>query len=108
MKEVYRSFEGKLNYDNPVGHIVYDDKNFYKIESLSAWSSGNLIMRISKNVPFDFKDDNKIGILYMDIFDGKYTTNDYQVFVRGKWYGGETINKIVNSHRDHNWTRYIK
>ena len=37
MKEVYRSFEGKLDVDNQTGTIVYDGGEYWQFESLSVW-----------------------------------------------------------------------
>lgn len=36
-KEVYSSFEGKLNVDCQNGYIITEIKDFYEVEFLSVW-----------------------------------------------------------------------
>ena len=38
MKEIYRSFEGKLDVDNQEGYIVYQGNGFFEIHNISVWS----------------------------------------------------------------------
>lgn len=38
MKEIYRSFDGKLGPKNQAGYIVYKGKDFYEVENISAWN----------------------------------------------------------------------
>ena len=41
MKEVYRSFEGRLGVGQQEGYIIYDIEGYWQIEELSVWKSGN-------------------------------------------------------------------
>lgn len=38
MKEIYRSFEGKLDVENQEGYIVYEGNGFYEVRNISVWS----------------------------------------------------------------------
>lgn len=37
MKEIYRSFEGKLGVDNQSGYIISELKETYQIENFTVW-----------------------------------------------------------------------
>ena len=54
MKEIYRSFDGKLDVDNQSGYIVYEGNGFYEIESFSVWRSGSKRVRLIISVPYHF------------------------------------------------------
>lgn len=73
MKEVYRSFEEKLNVDNQSGYIIYETEDFCQVEFLSVWSDQEDIkVRIRKGflTEVDFTDPDKIISLQMDIENG--------------------------------------
>lgn len=110
MKEVYRSFEGKLNADNQNGTIIYDGGDYWQIESLSVWEDAQkTLYRIAKNAlsPSEFEDTDKIAKIEIDISNGNYEDKNMQEFYKGKWYSSPTIRKIQNSNEDYNWKRYI-
>lgn len=108
MKEIYRSFEGKLNVGNQTGYIIYELNDFYQIEFLSVWSDAKEDkVRIRKALlkEADFSNLEKIGDLQMDIENG---CGDYgQCYFNEKWYGFETICKIQDKHDDNNWKRHV-
>lgn len=107
-KEVYRSFEGKLDVNNQTGYVIYELKDFYQIEFLSVWSDAKEDkVRIRKDLlkESDFLNLEKIGDLQMDIENG---CRDYgQCYFNEKWYGYETIRKIQDKHDDNNWKRHV-
>ena len=108
MKEVYRSFEGKLGVDRQSGYIIEEGDGFYEINFLSVWNDQeDGKVRISKEIKFDFSDIEKISQIVMDIENGCYNSEKCQVLYNGKWYSGKSINKIQNAKKDHKWKRYV-
>ena len=110
MKEVYRSFEGKLDVDNQTGTIVYDGCEYWQFESLSVWQGAQKsLYRISKAVlkESEFEDDEKIGEIIVNISNGNYEDKNMQEFYNGKWYSSPTIRKIQNDNQDYNWEKYV-
>lgn len=110
MKEVYRSFEGKINLDNQFGYIIYDLGDFYQIEfvSIELADRNSSSVRIKKDIlfPDDFKNLDRITELEMNIENGRANYGQYQY--KGKWYGCDMIRKIQNKNRDGNWKKYIE
>ena len=108
MKEIYRSFEGKLNVNNQSGYIIEDGNDFYQISFLSIQDDQkDDKIRVSKEIKFDFTDVDKIAEIALDIENGCYDSEKCQVLYDGKWYSGKTINKIQNANKDYRWKRYI-
>ena len=110
MKEVYRSFEGKLDVDNQTGTIVYDGGEYWQFESLSVWQGAQKsLYRISKAVlkESEFEDDEKIGEIIVNISNGNYEDKNMQEFYNGKWYTSPTIRKIQNNNQDYNLKKYV-
>lgn len=108
MKEIYRSFEGKLNVENQSGYIIYEIENFYQIEFISVRTSGSDKVRIKKELlqKEDFENLEKITEIEMDIENGRA---DYgQCWYKEKWYSYDTINKIQCKNQDNYWKRYVK
>lgn len=110
MKEIYRSFEGKLNAENQEGYIIYELDNMYQIEFLSVWSGKDRYFRISKDFlkQEDFFDFVKLIEFENDIINGRYEYDDMQVNYNNKWYTGNAISKIQASTGDHNWRRHVR
>lgn len=105
MKEVFRSFEGKLNLDNRTGYIIYDHDDFYEVHFLNIdLDIDDSKIRIPKSVEFEFDDLDKISGIQTDIENG---CRKGQVFYNGKWYNQESINKIQKSHNDYSWRKYL-
>lgn len=109
MKEVYRSFEGKLNLDNQSGYIIYELKDFYQIEFLSiekiSDDSGSIRLRKHIFSEEDFSNLEKITKLETYIESG---CADYgQCQYKGKWYSVPVIRKIQFERHDGNWKKYV-
>ncbi len=102
MKEIYRSFDGKLDVDNQSGYIVYEGNGFYEIESFSVWRSGS--KRVRLKAPVDWTDLAAIGEATLGVEHGVV---EGQAFYKGKWYGTETINRIQNKYGDYSWQAYV-
>lgn len=106
-KEVYRSFEGKLNYNNQNGYIIVELQDFYEIEFLSVLQVGVDKIRIRKELlpENDFSNFEKIINLSEDIENG---CADYgQCWYNGKWYGYDSICKIQEMHQANNWKCFV-
>ena len=110
MREMYCSFEGKLDLSNQSGYVIYEmENNMLQIEFLSVDNNvKNEKIRIPSSILSidDFSDDEKICNLCVDVSDGLISGAQY--FYREKWWGSESINKIQNEHQDGNWKRYIR
>lgn len=108
MKEVYRSFEGKLDCENQSGYIIQKLNDFYEIEFLSVWMDVNdSKVRIRKEFlsESDFGNLEKIGELQMDIENG---CGDFgQCWYNGKWYGFDAICKIQEKNQSNEWKRFV-
>ena len=105
MKELYRSFEGKLDAENRFGYIVYENEDFYEIHSLSVYTHGTQKVRVSKSVSFDMADLAEIGRMYSEVEAGK---TEGQAWFGGRWYSMETIHKIQTKYENYHWQRYVK
>lgn len=105
-KEVYRSFEGKLDVDCRDGYIILELKDFWEIRFLTVDGSDDMV-RIRKEFlsENDFSNEDKINDLYVSIY---FNWGDFgQCWFNGKWYGYDTICKIQRKNKDDNWQRYI-
>lgn len=108
MKEIYRSFEGKLDVNNQSGYIIEDGNDFYQVSFISVWTDQeDRKYRISKEIKFDFTDIDRISEIVTDIENGCYDSEKCQVLYNGKWYSGKTINKIQSKNDDYYWKRYV-
>lgn len=108
MKEIYRSFEGKLDVNNQSGYIIEEGNDFYQVSFLSVQDDQkDDKIRVSKEIKFDFTDVDRIAEIATDIENGCYDSEKCQVLYNGKWYSGKTINKIQNANKDYRWKRYI-
>lgn len=104
MKEIFRSFEGKLGPDNQSGFIVYEtDSGKIRIETLSVWenSTDGIYM-----IPYQERDWSKmsleeLGELLLDIDDGRIPG---EVYYKEKWRNPQ---KLQDKYRDCNWKKYI-
>jgi len=108
-KEVYRSFEGKLNVDVQKGYIITELDGFYEIEFLTVWSDiGDSRIRIRKEFlsENDFANLEKITELMIDVEDGRADCG--QCFYKGKWYGYDTICKIQETNKSYDWKNFVK
>lgn len=104
MKEVYRSFEGKLNVDQREGYVVYDCGDVYEIHHLSVYSDvRDSRMRVFKEDLPDLTDTAKIAEIELEICDG---VRRGAIFYRCRWYNQDLINKIQRMNDDMNWRRY--
>ncbi len=103
-KEVYSSFEGKLNVDCQNGYIITEIKDFYEVEFLSVWQDiPDKKVRIRKKFlpECDFENYEKICDLTRYIEDG---LGDYgQCWYNGKWYGYDLVCKIREKYQVNNW-----
>ena len=102
MKEIYQSFEGKLDYDQQFGYIVSQGNGFYEVESFSVWKSGSHKVRLKD--PVDWTDFDAIAIASVGVERGVV---EGQAFYNGKWYSTETINKIQDRWGDYDWKSYV-
>lgn len=68
-KEVYRSFEGKLDVDCRDGYIILELKDFWEIRFLTVDGSDDMV-RIRKEFlsENDFSNRDKINDLYVSIY----------------------------------------
>ncbi len=109
MKEIYRSFEGKLDLDIQHGYIIYDCDKYYQIEFLSIESYSRDKVRIAKDIlsEKDFDAEEKISQINIDILHGCYNRDDMQVWYKDKWYSGTRINSIQNTQKDYYWQKYV-
>lgn len=104
MKEIYRSFEGKLDADNQEGYIVYEGNGFFEVRNISVWADKtNGSFRVNK--PLNWENVEEIAEACFRVENG---TLDGQAFYKGKWYKTETINKIQKKYEDGEWRRHIK
>lgn len=70
MKELYRSFEGKLGVDTRAGYIIFDNgtKDTYTLEWLSVYNyEPDVTYRVAKNRMPDFDDMDAIMELIEEI-----------------------------------------
>ena len=98
-KEVYRSFEGKLDVDCRDGYIILELKDFWEIRFLTVDGSDDMV-RIRKEFlsENDFSNRDKINDLYVSIY---FNWGDFgQCWFNGKWYGYDTICKIQRKNKD--------
>ena len=103
MKEIYRSFEGKLNAENQFGYIVYELKNGYEIRNISVWTDmPDGSFRVTK--PLTWSNIDEIAEACFMVENG---TLDGQALYKGKWYSTDVINDIQRKHNDGNWKRYV-
>ena len=105
MKEIYRSFEGKLDAEKSEGYVVYDCGDKYELHFLSAYDDVNKSkIRIFKDDLPDVADIDRIGEIYLKINEGAMRGD---TFYKNKWYSMELINKIQEDKKDYNWRKYI-
>lgn len=108
LKEIYRSFEGKLDMENQSGYVIYETERYYHIEFLDIDREKQREVRIWKEhlKPEDFGDLEKITEIWMDIENGRA---DYgQCLYRGKWWTYDNICMIQKANQDMNWKRYAR
>lgn len=105
-KEVYRSFEGKLDAENQGGYVISELNDFYEVEFFNVWGKTSRV-RIKKAVisEKDFEDLDKIAELTMDIEHGRIDAG--QCYWHGKWYGYDLIRNIQKKNQDYEWKRYV-
>lgn len=104
-KEIYRSFEGKLDPDTRSGYVIYETNNFYEINFLSVYSEiGTQKIRVPKTTKFEFDNLEQISEIQEDVENG---CRDGQAYYKEKWYSQQTINKIQKNNSDYNWRRYV-
>lgn len=105
MKEIYRSFEGRLNVEQRWGYIVYDCGDVYEVDALYVdVNDGDWKVRIYKEDFPDLTDFQKICEIAGEIKDG---LKRGAVFYRNKWYNQELINKIQDKTGNPFWKRYV-
>ena len=102
MKEVYRSFEGKLDLDQSEGIVVCELDDWYEIQWLNVDKSiTDTYFRIPKTASepdwseYDFSD------ALLAVEQGSI---DGQMFAKGKWYSPK---QIINARKDPMWRKYI-
>lgn len=108
MKEVFCSFEGKLNFDNQSGYVIYELEDFYQVEFLDVFGDVQQEkVRIKKHLlsDSDFGDLDKISGMCDDILYGRANLGQY--FYKGKWYDYDTICKYQLINHDFNWRCYV-
>ena len=105
MKEIYRSFEGKLDVDNQSGYIIYELKDFFQIDWLSV-SSKTQRVRIGKKLltSEDFENENKLAELSLAVENGNVNG---QCYYHDKWYDYQTICKIQKKRQSYDWKMYV-
>lgn len=109
-KEIYRSFEGKLDCDNQEGYILYsaNDGNTIVYEGLSVWKDVNtdLAMFPARLLPpEDYDNDDKICEILEDCRCGSLP--DGHIYYRGKWWSGKQITAIQQRNNDLYWQKYV-
>lgn len=110
MKEIYRSFEGKLGVEQQEGYILYTVNNgdLIEYEGLSVWEDAKTERaRIPvRYLPAsDYDNLGKITELVGDCYYGNLPGG--QIHIKGKWWSYDTICKIQQKHNDNAWMRYI-
>lgn len=104
MKEIYRSFEGKLNVENQEGYIVYEGNEFYEIHYISVWTDReDWKCRINRKMNWE-----DIQAVLDEVYDVENGAAEGQAFYKGKWYSSKLIRKIMNDHEDFCWQKYVK
>lgn len=106
MKEIYRSFEGKLDVGED-GYFVNELEDFYEIHTLSTRTGiPDELCRVRKSAmpDPDWADWYTIGKICVEVRNGVL---DGQAFYDGKWYSTETIHKIQAKNKDYFWQRYV-
>lgn len=103
-KEIYRSFNGKLDAENRSGYIIYDCGAWYECEGLSVYNdvTNTLVRFLPSDAPSNLSDAAAIGEIIDAVNCGRISG---QVFWRGKWY---TPRDIMDKYQDVNWRKYCK
>lgn len=107
MKEIYRTFEGKLDVQNQFGTILYvTGTNKIMAESLSAWSDIKTSRyrfpeseKYNRNSPEKIMED--LGEIEYDIENGRI---EGEVFYNNKWVCPQ---KIMDAHKTYKWRQYV-
>lgn len=111
MKEIYRSFDGKLNVDQQDGYILYstdDGGALIEYEGLSVWQD---VRTERARIPADhlppeqYGDTERIGELVADCWCGNLAAG--QIYFCGKWWSGDKIREIQRKNNDLQWQRYV-
>lgn len=108
MKEIYRSFEEKLNPVCQFGIIIKENNSMYQIENVSVWTSTPAKFRVYKN-DFDISILGRsidqlcsyIGELYEQVNCGQISG---QILCAKKWVSPIGIMK---KNQDAKWRKYI-
>lgn len=108
-KELYRSFEGKLDVGNEEGYIIYNiGGGRLQIERYNVWTHGpQEPFRIPAKLlpPEDYGNEAKIVELCVDAWYGRRAGTE--IFFRDRWYSDEAIEKIQKLHEDNVWQKYV-
>ena len=103
--EIYRSFEGKLDYENQGGYIIYDySENYFLVDSFSVFSSTHNYVLINKNIDFDFENESRIAEIEQEVENG---TESGAVMVNGKWYYQKQIVDLQKKYQDYRWRLHL-
>lgn len=110
MKEIYRSFEGKLNADQQNGYILYSVNGgaLIEYEGLSVWQdvhTDRARIPADKLTPEQYGNVALISELIADCCAGNLSAG--QIYFRGKWWSGEKIREIQRKNNDMQWQRYV-
>ena len=109
MKEVWRSFEGKLDGVTQHGHIVYEIEGMYEIHEMDVYSGGAHKFRIAKDYCKDYKDLEYLAIVEQNVFHGHHDRQDMQVMYDGKWWSGKKICEIIEENNgDRDWLKKVR
>lgn len=108
-KELYRSFEGKLDVGNEEGYIIYNiGDGRLQIEHYNVWTHGpQEPFRIPSKLlpPEDYGNEAKIVELCVDAWYGRRAGTE--IYFRNRWYSDEAIEKIQALHEDNVWQKYV-
>lgn len=101
-KEIYKSFDGKLDLDHQYGYIIYETDDYYRIESLSLGSETSLTLVEKQHIDLDkVSDIEYIGSILVDVDHGCIPG---KVYFKHRWHSPR---EIMESHNDYNWKKYI-
>lgn len=102
-KEIYRSFDVLEVGGDRTGYIVYQTPNWYQIEWKSIEPEVSERKFRIKN-PIDWTDLEAVSNARWDVDAANI---EGQAYYKGKWYGTDTILKIMKAHQSYYWKEFV-
>lgn len=109
MKEIYRSFEGKLTpVEQESGYIISEYEDMFQVDQVSIEQGHDTSFRVPKEFLPKEQFDNLDKIGQLDVGTTNGCVPGGQTFYKGKWYSDEAIHRIQKSNQDNNWRKYVR